>query len=433
MDNSRKELPRTLVITVSGWSNSVGSDTMSTLFSHYDPDKLASLYIRAEISDSPVCYRYFHIIEGRVIRSVFNRREQTGEAYFTNTLSFDNKSSEELENERAFYARFQKHRPWPLVIGRELVWKFGKWKTKELMNFLDEFKPEVVFFPIEGYIHLDRIIEFVIDYCKPRKVVCNLWDDNFTYKQSNSLGYKLHRFWLRKHYRKIVEKGDVFIALNNKMQKEFKQEFGKDSIVLTKPIFNFEPFTPYQQHNPIQFLYTGSLYINRDNTILSLSKYISNLNADGIKIILDIYTGSALKDDFKKEIEQCNGCYLRGYASQNEIFKKQKEADVLLFVEDLSDKNLSARLSFSTKITDYFRAGKCVLAIGNSDLAPIEYFKEKNAGIVCTTEQEIGEALHKILNDETIIQTYARAAYECGMNNHNGDNIINQLHKILTE
>ena len=41
--NDKKEtaLPRVLIITVSGWSDSVGSDTMSTLFSRYEKDKLA--------------------------------------------------------------------------------------------------------------------------------------------------------------------------------------------------------------------------------------------------------------------------------------------------------------------------------------------------------------------------------------------------------
>lgn len=434
--NNKKEtaLPRVLVVTVSGWSNSVGSDTMSTLFSQYETDKLASLYIRAELSDSPVCSRYYHIFEGRIIKSLWNRKIKTGEAYQYDTLVNGKSDIVELSQERTLYSKFHKHRPWSLILLREVVWKFGRWKTKELKDFLDEFKPEVVFSPIESYIHLDRIIEYIIDYCKPRKVICNLWDDNFTYKQKPfSLGYRIHRLWLRKHYKRLVDKGNVFICQNQKMQKEFKEEFGKDSVLLTKPIFDINTFHPYQPSNPIKLLYTGSLYINRDKTIFALCELINKVNENGLKITLEVFSGTQLTPKLVDRIERNKGCYFKGHIKQNEVFVKQQEADVLLFVEDLSNKNLAARLSFSTKITDYLKAGKCVLAIGNKDLAPIEYFKEQQAGIVCNNKEEIYEALQRMVTDDGYIQSYAKAAYDCGVNNHDGNRIIQQLYKLIQE
>ena len=434
--NDKKEtaLPRVLIVSVSGWSDSVGSDTMSTLFSQYEKDKLASLYVRAELSDSPVCQRYFHILEGRIIKSLWNRKIKTGEAYHYDTLAKGKSDSVELSQERALYSKFHKYRPWSLIILRELIWKFGRWKTKELNDFLDDFKPEAVFFPIECYIHLDRIIEYIIDYCKPRKVICNLWDDNFTYKQKPySLGYRIHRFWLRKHCYKLVEKGNVFICQNQKMQREFKEVFGKDSILLTKPIYDINVFHPYQPSKPIRLLYTGSLYINRDKTIYTLCELINKLNKNEERISLEVFSGTHLTPKLLEKIERNKGCYFRGHIMQSEVFEKQKEADVLLFVEDLSNKNLSARLSFSTKITDYLKAGKCVLAIGNKDLAPIEYFKEQQAGIVCNNKEEIYESLQRMVSDDSYIPSFAKAAYDCGVKNHDGNRIIQQLYKLIQE
>ena len=426
--------PRVLVVTVSGWSNSVGSDTMSTLFSQYDTDKLASLYIRAELSDSPVCHRYYHIIEGRVINSLWNRKIKTGESFQIDAQNKENIPSEELNQERERYSKFHKCRPWSFILLREIIWKIGKWKTKELKDFLDEFNPEVVFFPIESYIHLDRIIEYIIDYCNPRKVVCNLWDDNFTYKQNpNSLGYRIHRFWLRRHYNRLVRKGDVFICQNQKMQREFKEAFGKEAVLLTKPIFDIHPFYPYQPSTPIKLLYTGSLYINRDKTIVTLCELINLINQNKERIILEVFSGTQLTPKMVEKIERNKGCFFRGHIQQNEVFAKQKEADVLLFVEDLSNKHLAARLSFSTKITDYLKAGKCVLAIGNKDLAPIEYFKEQQAGIVCNDKEEIYEALQRMVTDDQYIPFFAKAAYECGKNNHEGNRIVQQLYKLIQE
>ena len=263
-------LPSVLVTTVSGWSNSIGEDTMSTLFSRYDCDKLASLYIRAEMSDSTVCKHYFHIIERRVIKSILNSKIKTGEGYYLDDILSCDSQCEESAQEKRLYSKFKSYRPWGLILLREVLWKFGRWKSAELDGFLEGFQPEVLFFPIESYIHFNRINEYIIEKCKPKMVVCTLWDDNFTYKQSKSIGYRIHRYWLRKQVKRIVEKGTMFIVQNPKMQREFKDEYGKDSILITKPIFNLKELELKQPSSPLKMIYTGSLYINRDKTIMAV-------------------------------------------------------------------------------------------------------------------------------------------------------------------
>lgn len=423
--------PRVLITTVSGWSKSVGSDTMSTLFSKYDDSKLASLYIRSELSDSPVCHRYFHFFERRIIKSIINRKIATGEEYYTSESEVCDET-EALKKEKAFYSKFANFRPQLLILVRELIWKFGHWRTKEFNDFLDNYKPEVLFFPIESYIHLNRINEYIIKRCKPKLIICNLWDDNFTYKQSKNIWYKIHRFWLRRHYRKLVNLGNVFIAQNPKMQREFKEEFGKDTVLITKPIFNIGDFKKYTPSSPVKLLYTGSLYINRDKSIIALAKAIKKINSNGIKVVLDVYSGTNISEDQKAAIECDPGCRFNGHVKQDEVFRLQQESDILVFVEDLSDKNLAARLSFSTKITDYLRAGKCILAIGNKDLAPMEYLREQKAACVCTEEAEIYPTLKELVDNKDKILEYALNAYNCGKNNHNGDVLLDRLYGIIT-
>lgn len=88
--------PRILVCTVDAWSEKVGSNTMSALLEGYDKDKIACLNIRAELSDSPVCNRYFHIIEGRIIKSIFNRSVLTGEEHQVHNLRLKYSTTEPL-------------------------------------------------------------------------------------------------------------------------------------------------------------------------------------------------------------------------------------------------------------------------------------------------------------------------------------------------
>ena len=91
-----------------------------------------------------------------------------------------------------------------------------------------------------------------------------------------------------------------------------------------------------------------------------------------------------------------------------------------MFVESLEKKyKYTARLSFSTKITDYLKSGKCIFAIGDKDIAPIDYFNHYDSAVTATSYDEIGAKLTKIIENPDIIKKYSKKAFECGKDNHN--------------
>ena len=77
-----------------------------------------------------------------------------------------------------------------------------------------------------------------------------------------------------------------------------------------------------------------------------------------------------------------------------------------------------AKLSFSTKITDYLANGKCIFAIGRDFIAPIDYFVRNDSAIVATSKEEIKEKLLYIINNPDVIAEYSRKAYDCAVRNH---------------
>lgn len=429
---SERVYPRVLVSTVGQWSD-IGADTWSMLLSKYDKSKVASLYIRAIKSKSPCCNRYFHIYEERVMKSILHPRIQTGEAYYYSAEDDHDMTdvSDLQEKEKERYAKYSKRRSWFNMFARELVWKIGHWKSKEFKQFIDDFNPEVLVFPIESYIHLNRINKYIIKKKQP-KVIGFFNDDNFSYKQSKELGYKLHRFWQRYSVKWLVRHCDTVFAVCPKMKRECDKEFGINSIVLSKPMVCNTEFTPYQPNTPIRLLYAGKLYINRDKTIISIAKAIKKVNENGVKVVMDVFSGSALTQETINEIECSSASHFRGEIPYFQVFEEMKRSDVLLFVEDLSDENLAARLSFSTKITDLFGSGKCTWAIGNGDLGPIEYIKEKDAGFVSTSQNEIYNTLYRMVEHPELISEFARKGYECGQKYHNVDNLVEAFeHAIM--
>ena len=419
---------RVLVTTVGPWSSRVGSDTMSILMSQYGADKVASLYIRATKSDSKSASRYFQIFEGRVMESVLKRRVRTG----AEQIIGEQTESDEASAEKARYSSFGKRRLGLFLFAREFIWKLGKWKSPELNAFLDDFNPEVLICPIESYIHFNKLNRYIIKRCHP-KVIGFLWDDNFTYKQEPyNFWHQLHRVWLRRSVRSLVKECKTIFCLSPKMKEECDKEFGVNSQLLTKPIFKQGEFKPYTVGFPIKMLYTGNLFVGRDKTMIAIVDAMRVINKDEVKVVLDIYTKSVLSKKDRARIEIPGVCNLHKSIPQSEVFKLQDEADVLLFAESLErKKDQGARLSFSTKITDYFRAGKCIWTVGSPTLGPVDYLKRMDASLVSTDCESIMSVLEQITSNPGIISEYAKKGYDCGQKNHNGDKILNTLYNAI--
>lgn len=427
-----KELrkPRVLVTTVGAWSSRNGSDTMSSLMHEYGSENVAAIYIRADKSDSKSASRYLHIIEGRVIKSILHPSVTTCEEYRPGDVCITKSSDEQLA-EKVRYSVFSKHRWGLFIFVREFVWKLGHWKSKELNAFLDDYNPEVLVCPIESYIHFNTLNEYIIRRCNP-KVIGFLWDDNFTYSQDPyNFWHQIHRVWLRRSVRRLVGKCNTVFCLSPKMKVECDKEFGIESQLLTKPIFNQGLFTPYQASFPIRILYTGKLIIGRDKAIAEVVEAVRDINRDERKVVLDIYTNTELSADEERRLSLPGCCNLHGPIPQSDVFVKQREADVLLFVESLSCKRKIARLSFSTKLTDYFSAGKCIWGVGNADLGPIDYLRSEDAGLVSTDRDSIKKVIQSIVDTPSIVGEYAKKAFECGVRNHDAKVIINKLYKAI--
>ena len=433
MGIDKNRLPRILIFTMTSWNSKIGANTWQSLVSHYDSKNLANIYLRDETPDSEICSKYFCISENRVIKSILKRKTQTGKEVIPQPLT-DAEQSEDLLAHNERYAKMKKKRRYSMLLARELCWKFGKWKTKELDAFLDEFKPDIILHGMDGYIHMNRLVR----YAQKRtgaKAIGYIWDDNFTYKQSKKFGYKIYRYFQRKSLKKLVKQTKAFFAITPKTKQEADKFFNIDCSLLSKPLTTIPVAETYETLNkPLKMLYTGNLLIGRDKSLAKLSSMLKAINKDTINVVLDVYTQTVLTDEYLQETGS-DFCKIHPPISQVEVLQKQKEADILLFLEDLSDENLIARLSFSTKITDYFSAGKCIFAIGNPDLAPMQYFKEKEAAVIVENKDDILNGLQSLLN-RTNLATYANNAVKCGLQNHSAEYIhrtfdatINRVYK----
>lgn len=415
-----KQDVKILVITVPSWNSKIGANSWETLLQGYSPENIASIYIRDEIPDSKVCSRYFNISENKIIKSIFRRNIKTGREVTGETVAAGEDPDLQAHNQR--YVQMKKKRRYSALLIRELIWKLGKWHTPELDAFLDSFQPDVILHSMDGYIHLNAVTKYAIKRTGAA-AVGYIWDDNFTYKQWTGIGFKIYRFFQRRSLKPLARMTKEFFAISQFTKEEADKFFGINCHLLTKPLL-YEPVKQtFNAELPVKMLYTGSLIIGRDRSLQRISKALEMVNRHKKTVVLDVYTQTVLSDEMRESIEN-EYCRVHKPIPQSEALQKQKEADVLLFLEDMDGYDAkAARLSFSTKITDYLSTGKCIFAIGNMDTAPLQYFAQNDAAMVCKSDADIVEALERICADPAIIDEYAEKAVLSAKRNHDPERI----------
>lgn len=415
-----KEHIKVLVVGINPWVDNTGINTLINFFDGWDKNALAHLYTRAGLPNTHMCDRFFRIAEPKVMRSVFDRRIKTGEEV-TNSGAADADAAKEGQ-------LYKKKHSGLMTLAREMVWLFGKWKTKELDRFLDDFDADVLFFPIYSTVYMNRLQNYIRKRTgKP--VVLYVSDDNYSYKSISHDPLSLFmRFWLRRQEKKLFKAASKVMVIAPKQKEEYDTLFGTDSVVMTKGVdFSAYPFEEKPLGDPIRLVYTGKLIIGRWLSLAAIAEALEKINADGERMCLDIYTTDTLTPEQERALNR-GGSRVRGALTLEQVAQVQKEADILAFVESLEKKfKNTARLSFSTKITDYLRSGKCIFAIGDADIAPIDYFNRYDSAVTACTYEQIGEQLHRLASEPTLIKEYARKAYDCGVEHHDAD----AMHRLL--
>ncbi len=414
---AKNTLPKVMALSLSTWRRDSGIHTQTDLFKFWDPDRVAQIYLKSDLPDTPVCSRFFQISENAVIKSVINRRAVGREVGNSTAVDIDTQRS--IEAEKALYKYAHKKKNWFLTVVRELIWKTGRWKSKALHEFIMDVDADVYFVPIYPVVYTGWIQLHILKI-HPKPYVCYLADDNYSYAScGKNIWAYIHRWMLRRVVKKLATNCTEMFTITQIEGDETDRDFGTKSVVLTKGIdYSNLEFDDRPPHRPIQMVYTGNLLIGRSTSLVEISKAMANINSNGIRIIFDIYTPTEL-DKSTTEILNQNGCTLHAPVAKDQVRAIQRDADIVVFVESLDKKHrFDARLSFSTKLTDYFASGKCIFAIGDKAIAPIKYLETYNCAVTCTDYSQVEQKLRDLVNHPEAIVDYGRRAFEIGRENH---------------
>lgn len=418
--------PRILIVGRVAWT--ANESTLPGIFNGFPSDRLAYICIETRQPDLSKCGSHFQISETAMLRRLFKWNTKTGQAV-TVTDSVINKTNE--RQEQAILSRVRAHRSVSYLYMRELLWLIGGWKTRALKEFVSEFQPDVVFCVGDPLPLMNRLQRYVLKKAKVPGAIF-IMDDIYSSSNRKKLSHRFYRWLLRQEVRPLIKLCSAHFAISPKMKQEYDELFGIDCEILTKGIEHHE--LPLDSvHSPIALVYTGNLLYGRKKTLETIAKTIAKINEEGDNVaFLNIYTQTVVPEEQRDLLEIGGASKLYGPVTYSELPSIYNDSDIVLFVESLDERYKHvARLSFSTKLTDYMASGRCIFAVGASDIAPIEYLRESNMAMTCSSENEIEDKLKQLLANSEKITEYAHAAAKQGIEYHDARLMHERLYNAL--
>lgn len=406
-----------LVLSSTPWSddNSFGN-SFSNIFEGIEDIEVANISCRPGHPTSYLVKRYFQITEKALIKNIFDNSFPTGKE-----INVDFKESNSSLSQDIKARDFGRKNRWQILFWmRDLIWLLGCWKSQALIDFIDDFKPDIIFQPVYFSSYLNDMVNFIKNHTNA-PMIGYISDDNYTLKQfSLSPLYWIDRLYKRRKVKRTIEQCDLLYVISDIQKSEYEKIFNPPCKVLTKCAdFSYDKKPPFKKPDEVlKLVYAGNISSGRYEILSELARGIGRLNADGKKFQLDIYTLTPLSDKqidvFKKE-----SVGLHPPVSYEEIREIQKNSDVLLHCEGFSLKEkLAVHQSFSTKIVDYLETNRCIFAIGDDYCASIQYFIDNECGAVATKKEDIEKELLKLHNNRNLLKYYADKAWESGKKNH---------------
>lgn len=416
---------RVLIITYSVWrdDNNNGNSYSNIFHGMEDKLEIANIYFKDALPQNKLVHKYFHISEKELMKSAFSRHP-VGKAFY-----LDDPYHTPPQCYSAAYNKARALRWNIFFLLRDYCCVAGKWKTKALDEFIQDFKPDLIF----GNLHFIPVYDRIMTYLKNRfniPLVLYPWDDFYsTQRKSKSPVYWL-RFYIQRHeIKQCALQADMMYTITEQMRKEYSNYFNQKCKILYKGRdFTGKPRLKEQHSGTVHFVYMGNIGSGRWIVLGRLAKALNRLNKSrSHTAFLDVYTLSAHTDAIEDALNIEGSVALHPPVGVDEVEDIRNSADVLVHVEPIDEtERLNLRLSFSTKLVDYFYNARCILALGGETCA-MEYLRCNDAAIVETDVDKFEEQIENLIKNPQKIKEYALKAWECGKRNHR----IQDIQKML--
>ena len=402
-----------LVISRTPWrnDNSFGN-TASNLFDRMENVEIANVCLADGLPfENKNVSRYFHISEKAVAKSIFKPHSHDN-AIGCEVCPVKPLNQKNQIKDKSLFARavnYGKRHQTPLFfLFREAIWKYGNIDYDGLMEFIQNFNPDVIFASMYYAGYVDRVM---IEIHKRIKIpiILSAGIDVYTLKQiSFDPFYWINRFYVRYRTRQIIKIANLLYVISDKQKEDYQKIFRIPVKVKYKIPDESRCQNIYtRSSHPVKYFYAGNLGLGRWKSLALLVKALKQTG----NATLDIYTQTPLNHRQISLLNVEGVSRVHPPITQSKVIELQNSSDVLVHVESFNLKNkLETRYAISTKVMDYISVGRCILAIGPSDIASTMYLDDRKLAYTARNKKDLLQIV-KMLN------TSEQAIIECANRN----------------
>ena len=253
--------PRVLVVSHNVFSSfgNMGK-TMMHMLAGIPPDHLAQLYFHQEIPTRKCCLRYFRMTDSNILHSLFTGKTEF-KVFDASDIDESAAQSRTDTGRLAKVYQFSRRRTSLIYFFRDTMWRFGKWRTKALLEWVRTFAPNVIFLAAGDYAFPYRIAIWLSDFLH---IPIVMWCADDFYIEPLNHGSFLRRIQCRQLVRlarKVIHRGGAVVTISDMMQRDYARLFqvSTKTIRISSAINHYS--LPTDSRSGV--VYVGNLGINR--------------------------------------------------------------------------------------------------------------------------------------------------------------------------
>lgn len=325
------------------------------IFYQLAKESLAQFYIYNEVPDSPVCDNYFRVTDTEALKA-FYKGTKVGRTV-KNEVVIDKIEGNDLLLSKV-YKRHRRKTSFN-YIARNFIWDSNRWKSQKFIDWIDEFKPDILLLQIGDFSFMFKISMTIAKERNIPIVLYNSEDYYFKNKQSFSPLYYLYRSQYVWQFETLMSYASHTIYICDKLQDTYNRQFNHESTVLMTAT-NMVPLLQDKKDNdPFVVSYLGNLGLGRHESLIDIAKTLQEIDPN---LYLDVY-GKIPTEYVKSAFENCTGIRYKGLVSYQEVIQIMQKSDLLVHAENFSEfSKRDLKHAFSTKIADCLASGTCFLS-----------------------------------------------------------------------
>jgi hypothetical protein len=403
------------------------SRAFESYFSSSEKIQLAQFFSNSQITQTSNVSTFFQITDLMLLKKWLGDKSDCG--ITKNDFLKKNKLNKPSNNFVGFLYSLGKIKLPFFRILRKILWKKKFWNNKKFIQWVENFKPDLLFLSFSDDFFLNEIALFLANHF--HIPILSSISDDYYFNERFSLDpfYFLYRFLYKSLINQILAKYPHAIFIGDLIKKIYTEKFHlvSETIFLSSSWSTLD-FQPINIHKQILLIYFGNLNLGRLENLIKISSFLSKNKID---FQFDIYSGSISKRE--KSLMNKSNLTFCGFLSYQDLSYIIKKYDFIVITENFKNKHITnTKYSISTKVADSLKSGKSLFIYGPKEAGAINYLFSENIEFICTTPKIEFSNFEKYFTLQNQIDSFTRR-YLLFSKNHSIEMNKQKMNEIISK